>query len=61
MVAIHESEKLNALLGKRVCVVFFDNAKRVGVLEKSEPPHIEGYKIENLHFRKTHVKRITEL
>ena len=61
MVGLHESEKLNALLGKRVCAVLFDGGTYVGVLEKSAPPHIKGYAIGNVHFRKTHVKRITEV
>ena len=58
----HESKKLNALLGKRVEVVFFDGSVRVGVLGKSEPPHIKGYTLGgNLHFRKTHIKKIMEV
>lgn len=32
----HESEKLNALLGKTVKITFWDNRVKVGVLEKAK-------------------------
>lgn len=59
----HESEKLNALLGKKVKIIMFDNREEVGVLGRSE--YKRGYKIDRpfkgaLHFYKTHIKKISE-
>lgn len=59
----HNSEKLNALLGKKVKLVLFDGCEHIGILEKSE--HMPGYKIVReykgpIHFYKTHVKKIKE-
>lgn len=56
----HESAALNALLDKHIKIEFYDGDVRCGVLEKSTAPHIEGYAIGNLHFRKSHVKKILE-
>lgn len=54
----HESEELNALLGKKVKVTLFDDTTITGVLTRAEwkPDH---YEIANeCSFRKTHVKKI---
>jgi small nuclear ribonucleoprotein (snRNP)-like protein len=65
---VHESEELNALLGKRVKVVLFDNTVHWGVLGKSE--YSDRYKLDrtemnidmgNLCFYKTHIKKVEVL
>lgn len=61
---IHESEKLNALLGKKVKIIMFDNREYCGILGRSE--YSKRYKIDRpykgaLHFYKTHIKKITEV
>ena len=61
---IHESEKLNALLGKKVKIIMYDNREELGVLGRSE--YSKRYKIDRpykgaLHFYKTHIKKITEV
>lgn len=63
MTNIHESEKLNALLGKRVKIVFFDGDEEIGILGRSN--YSQRYKITrngkgDLCFYKTHVKSIKE-
>jgi len=60
---VHNSEKLNDLLGKKVTVILFDDSEHTGILEKSE--YMKGYKIVRdhrgpLHFYKTHIKKIEE-
>lgn len=55
----HESEKLNALLGKRVKVVFFDDSTQTGVLERGK--YHCPYLINNIEFYKSHIKKITEV
>lgn len=56
----HESKQLNALLGKTVRIVFFDDDVLTGELDKSgfgdryQISHKKGV----LTFRKTHVKRV---
>lgn len=53
----HESEELNALLGKKVQITFFDNDVKTGILQRAE--YKQGrYEVDNLSFRKTHVKKI---
>ena len=53
----HESEKLNALLGKKVKVKFYDDDVRIGILQRSERD--SGYYIiGNLEFRKSHVVKV---
>ncbi len=53
----HESEELNALLGKKVQITFFDNNVKTGILQRAE--YKQGrYEVDNLSFRKTHVKKI---
>ena len=61
---IHESEKLNALLGKKVKIKMFDNREYIGILGRSE--YSKRYKIDRpykgaLHFYKTHIKKISEV
>ena len=53
----HESEELNALLGKKVKVTLFDGITITGVLTRAEwkPGR---YECGNYTFRKTHVKKI---
>lgn len=57
----HESEELNALLGKRVRIKFFDDDVLEGVLGKSMFRK-NLYRIDHnrgaLTFRKSHVKKI---
>lgn len=60
---VHESEKLNALLGKRVRIVLHDNTIHTGILGKSE--YSDRYKLDRqemnrgaLTFYKTHIKKI---
>ncbi len=56
----HESEELNALLGKKVQITFFDNDIKTGILQRAE--YKQGrYEVDNLSFRKTHVKKIEEV
>lgn len=61
---VHESEKLNALIGKKVKIIFWDNKEEVGILGRSE--YSKRYKIDRaykgpLHFYKTHIKKISEV
>ena len=65
---VHNSEKLNALLGKRVKIVLFDNTIHTGILGKSE--YSDRYKLDrremridrgDLCFYKTHIKKIEVL
>jgi len=61
----HKSEKLDALLGKDVRIEFFDGDIDTGKLKVS-PRRTGHYAIEragkgDLEFRKSHVKRITEI
>lgn len=53
----HESEELNALLGKKVKVTFFDDTTKTGVLTRAEY-RPDRYEVANYSFRKTHVKKI---
>lgn len=64
----HESEELNALIGKRVRITFFDGQISAGVLEKDET-NKGCYCIDALDshglpvkiiFRKTHVEKIED-
>lgn len=55
----HEDERLNNLLGNYVEIKFFDNDVKIGILEKSKD--FDGYNIGNLHFKKSHVKKIKQL
>lgn len=58
----HKSEKLDALIGKKVTVTFFDGDSRTGVLSYTDPTNRRPgfYYVDNLHFRKSHVKSIKE-
>lgn len=56
----HENEELNALLGKKVQVKFFDGDVQMGVLERSKY-HSGYYLIDNIEFRKSHVKKVLVL
>lgn len=53
----HESEELNALLGKKVKITLFDDTTITGVLTRAEWKP-DRYQVENWTFRKTHVKKI---
>lgn len=53
----HESEELNALLGKKVKVTLFDNTTITGVLTRSLYRY-EKYEVAGHSFYKTHVKQI---
>lgn len=53
----HESEELNALLGKKVKVTLFDDTTITGVLTRAEWKP-DRYQVQNWTFRKTHVKKI---
>lgn len=53
----HESKELNALLGKKVKVTLFDGTTITGVLTRAEWKP-DCYQVQNLAFRKTHVKKI---
>ena len=56
----HESEELNALLGRKVKVTRFDNTTITGVLTRAEWKP-DRYQVANYSFRKTHVKKIEVL
>ena len=61
----HKSAKLDALIGKRVMIIFFDDDVQEGKLKVSQN-HKGHYSIErdgegDLDFRKSHVKRIAEI
>lgn len=57
----HESEELNALLGKKVKVTFFDDTTITGVLSRGTWKR-DRYEIKNSWtFRKSHVKKIEVL
>lgn len=61
----HKSAKLDALIGKRVMIIFFDDDVQEGKLKVSQN-HKGRYSIErdgkgDLDFRKSHVKRIAEI
>ena len=63
---VHESEQLNALLGKHVKIVLFDNTIHTGILGKSEYSH--RYNLDRremnrgpLCFYKSHIKKIEEM
>lgn len=53
----HESEELNALLGKKVKVTLFDDTTITGALTRAEY-RSDRYEVANYSFRKTHVKKI---
>lgn len=63
---VHESEKLNALLGKRVKVELHDKSVHTGILGKSEYSGRYSLDRREMHtgflcFYKTHVKKIEVL
>lgn len=53
----HESEELNALLGKKTKVTLWDDTTLTGILIRAvwKP---DRYQVANYSFRKTHVKKI---
>ena len=53
----HESEELNALLGKKVKVTLFDDTTITGILTRAKWKQ-GRYECANYSFRKTHVKKI---
>lgn len=58
---IHESEKLNGLIGKKVKIIMWDGRVEIGILGRSE--YSKRYKLDrpykgSLHFYKTHIKKI---
>ena len=54
----HQDEKLNALIGKRVKITFFDGTVENGILLRKFP---YPYQINYLAFFKSHVKKIEEV
>lgn len=53
----HENKELNALLGKKVKIVLFDDTTVTGILTRAEWKP-DRYKVADYSFRKTHVKNI---
>ena len=53
----HESDELNALLGKKVKITLFDDTTITGVLTRGEWKP-DRYEVSDYSFRKTHVKKI---
>lgn len=53
----HESEELNALLGKKVKVTLFDDTTITGILNRAEWKP-DRYEVANYYLRKSHVKKI---
>lgn len=60
MKCTHESEELNALLGKKVKVTLWDDTTITGILTRAEWKP-DRYEVENYSFRKSHVKKIEVL
>lgn len=59
----HKDSKLNSICGKKVRVVFWDNEERVGILRAADSRILGdtfGYVVDNLHFKKSHIKRVEE-
>jgi hypothetical protein len=59
----HESQKLNALLGKKVKIVMFDDDVYTGILERDKD-HKGSYFVNGLQpisFRKSHIKKIEDI
>ncbi len=64
MTKTHEDERLNALIGKRVRITFWDGDVGRGVLGRSE--YSQRYVLRrglegNVCFYKSHVKKVEEL
>lgn len=64
MTKVHEDKRMNALLGKRVRILFFDGDTEEGILERSE--YSRRYALKRalkgtLCFYKSHVKKIEAL
>ena len=64
MSKVHEDERLNSLLGKRVRITFFDGDVYEGILGRSK--HIKGYVLKrvlkgDVHFYKSQVKKVEAL
>ena len=53
----HESEELNALLGKKIKVTLFDDTTITGILTRAEWKP-DCYEVANYYFYKSHVKKI---
>lgn len=56
----HESEELNAILGKKVKITLWNDEILTGVLTRAEWKP-DRYEVANYSFRKTHVKKIEVL
>lgn len=57
----HESEELNALLGKKVKITLWDNKIVTGVLTRAEwnpDKYCVSTPVYGVNFRKTHIKKI---
>ena len=64
MTKIHESERLNGLIGKRVRITFWDGDVDEGILGRSEYSQRYALKREfkgDVCFYKSHVKKVEEL
>ena len=64
MTKTHEDERLNGLIGKRVRITFWNGDVDEGILARSE--YSQRYALRRLlkgdvHFRKSHVKKVEEL
>lgn len=55
----HESEQLNALLGKQVKITFFDDSTQTGELKRGE--FRNRYRVNYTEFYKSHIKKISEV
>lgn len=55
----HESEQLNALLGKQVKITFFDDSVETGELKRGWMGY--RYRVNYTEFYKSHVKKISEV
>lgn len=53
----HESKELNAILGKKVKVILFDDTTITGILTRAEWK-LGRYECGDYVFRKSHVKKI---
>ena len=64
MSKVHEDERLNSLLGKRVRITFFDGDVYEGILGRSDYSQRYALKREakgDVHFFKSHVKKVEAL
>lgn len=61
---VHEDERLNSLIGKRVRITFFDGDIEEGILARSEYSQRYALKREfkgDICFYKSHVKKVEKV